>query len=99
MPLSAVTNQRLLVYMTCATLGCRAKRFVGAVSLAALLFARVGLAAPQAVYPGATWLHPSPEVSGWSVEKLQAADDVARSIGTSAYVVVHRGTLVTRLVR
>ncbi|MEO6363386.1 MAG: serine hydrolase, partial [Caldimonas sp.] len=45
-------------------------------------------------YPQAHWEQPDAALSGWSAEKLRAADETARSIGTDAYVVVHRGAIV-----
>ena len=48
-------------------------------------------------FPAATWGEPtSAEASGWSRERLQAADRVAASLGTDAWLVVHRGALVHR---
>lgn len=53
-----------------------------------------GALAASAPYPGDSWDEPSPASTGWSADKLQAADEVARSIGTDAYLVVHRGVVV-----
>jgi CubicO group peptidase (beta-lactamase class C family) len=50
--------------------------------------------AASAPYPGEFWDEPSPASTGWSADQLQAADEVARSIGTDAYLVVHRGVVV-----
>lgn len=66
---------------------------------AVLLLLCVGLShvhagSAQPVYPQAHWTRSPSASSGWSEEKFQAADDTARSIGTCAYVVVHRGVIV-----
>jgi CubicO group peptidase (beta-lactamase class C family) len=45
-------------------------------------------------YPGKTWTAANPEETGWSNEGLQAADEVARELGTDAYLVIHNGRLV-----
>lgn len=45
-------------------------------------------------YPGGTWDEPSSSSTGWSADKFQVADEVARSLGTDAYIVVHRGVVV-----
>ena len=50
--------------------------------------------AAETVYPQKSWVEPSPETTGWSLERLKAADDVARSIGTGAYLVVQHGVIV-----
>lgn len=50
--------------------------------------------AGNASYPGDSWEEPAPVASGWSADRLQAADELARSIGTDAYLVVHRGAVV-----
>lgn len=65
--------------------------------LGASLLAAPALAATTtsaAVYPAATWTEVAPEAAGWSADGLKAADDVARSIGTSAYLVIHKGVVV-----
>ena len=64
--------------------------------LALLAAAAIGRAAEPS-FPSGTWGEPQPaEVSGWSRERLQAADKVASSLGTDAYLVVHRGAVVHR---
>lgn len=53
-----------------------------------------GALAERATYPGDVWNEPSPASTGWSADRLQVADEVARSLGTDAYLVVHRGVVV-----
>jgi CubicO group peptidase (beta-lactamase class C family) len=50
----------------------------------------------RAPYPDNSWAEPSPASTGWSAEKLEAADNLARGMGTDAYLVVHRGVVVHR---
>lgn len=69
------------------------KRLAGLVVGVALWALHV-LAAAQAIYPGKSWAQPAPEATGWAADRLKAADEVARSIGTSAYLVVHKGVVV-----
>jgi len=45
-------------------------------------------------FPERTWRTAAPEVSQWSAEALKQADDIAHSIGTDAYLVVHHGFIV-----
>jgi CubicO group peptidase (beta-lactamase class C family) len=52
------------------------------------------LAVAQPIYPGKSWTQRAPEASGWAADGLKAADEVAQSIGTSAYLVVHKGVVV-----
>ncbi|MES2949561.1 MAG: serine hydrolase [Pseudomonadota bacterium] len=47
-----------------------------------------------APFPDRTWRIASPEVSLWSADALKQADDMARSMGTDAFLVVHRGVIV-----
>lgn len=49
---------------------------------------------PSLEYPGKTWTVANTKESGWSDEGLQAADEVARELGTDAYLVIHTGKLV-----
>jgi len=63
-------------------------------ALGVLLYAASALAAAEPVYPKSSWIQAAPETTGWSADKLQAADTVADSIGTSAYLVVHKGVVV-----
>ncbi|MDO8285821.1 MAG: hypothetical protein Q7T69_12510 [Rhodoferax sp.] len=44
--------------------------------------------------PERSWRWSPPEVSGWAAETFKPADDVARSMGTDAYLVVHHGAIV-----
>lgn len=74
--------------------GARAAKVLASFALALSLLAAPVLAATDAVYPAATWTEVAPEVAGWSAEGLKAADDVARSIGTSAYLVIDKGRVV-----
>jgi CubicO group peptidase (beta-lactamase class C family) len=61
----------------------------------ALLLPAALPAAPDQAYPGSTWSKLQPaESTGWKAEKLKAADDVAASLRTDSYLVVHRGRLV-----
>ena len=62
--------------------------------LSLLLGPGSALAQAALIYPRGAWTREAPERTGWSAEKLQAADDVARSIGTGAYLVVHKGVVV-----
>jgi CubicO group peptidase (beta-lactamase class C family) len=66
---------------------------------ARLAWASIGLlcvatAGAQAVYPADRWEQLAPAASGWSAEKLRSADDAARSLGSDAVLVVHRGVVV-----
>ena len=66
-----------------------------AVALLCALWSAAGAgAASDATFPGESWEEPPPASTGWSSEKLQAADELARSMSTDAYLVVHRGVLV-----
>jgi len=61
---------------------------------AGVMSAAVPLGAAE-TFPGAMWdKASSPEDFGWSAQKLEAADDVARTLQTDAYLVVDRGTIV-----
>jgi hypothetical protein len=60
-----------------------------------LLCALGTVSAGQRVYPAAAWSERYVEKeTGWSRDQLQAADKVASSLGTAAYLVVYRGALV-----
>ena len=48
----------------------------------------------SSTFPGQTWRLSPPEVSQWSADALRQADDLARSMGTDAYLVVHHGAIV-----
>jgi CubicO group peptidase (beta-lactamase class C family) len=62
-----------------------------------LVNAHARAAADERTYPAEAWAERSAEKdSGWSREKLQAADKVASTLGTDAYLVVHRGAVVHR---
>jgi len=45
-------------------------------------------------YPGASWKKVTPQSAGWSPEALRKADEVARSIRTDSYMVIHKGVVV-----
>jgi CubicO group peptidase (beta-lactamase class C family) len=75
-------------------LSSKAAQLLRASILAALFWPALVLAGDTLVYPGKSWTQAARQTTGWSAEKLQAADDVARSIGTSAYLVVHKGVVV-----
>lgn len=62
--------------------------------LAASLWSPVSAHADPTTFPERTWRIATPEVSLWSALALMQADDVARSIGTDAYLVVHHGVIV-----
>ena len=62
--------------------------------LAASLWSPRLALADIATFPERTWHIAAPEVSRWSALALMQADDVARSIGTDAYLVVHHGVVV-----
>ncbi|MCB1509818.1 MAG: hypothetical protein KDJ36_02855 [Hyphomicrobiaceae bacterium] len=52
-------------------------------------------AAPAAkVCPGAAWARTTPEAVGWSRAKLSAADALAKTMATDAYVVVVGGRVI-----
>ena len=72
----------------------RVAKLLASFVLGLSLVAVPALAARDAVYPGATWTEVAPEAAGWSADALNAADDVARSIGTSAYLVIDKGRVV-----
>ncbi|WP_284617627.1 serine hydrolase domain-containing protein [Aquabacterium humicola] len=54
------------------------------------------VAASDAVYPAAQWTEVDPAAKGWSAEKLQQADELARQLRSAAYLVVHEGVIVHR---
>jgi CubicO group peptidase (beta-lactamase class C family) len=74
--------------------GARAAKVLASFVLGLSLLAALALAATDAVYPAATWTEIAPEAAGWSAGGLKAADEVARSIGTSAYLVIDKGRVV-----
>lgn len=45
-------------------------------------------------YPGVSWEKVSPASAGWSAVALGKADEVARSIRTDSYMVIHKGVIV-----
>lgn len=49
---------------------------------------------PRHEYPGKAWTVVAPETLGWSGEGLRAADEVAKTLGTDAYLVIHKGQIV-----
>jgi len=46
------------------------------------------------VFPGAHWEHVDPAKAGWSVAKLKAAEDCARTIDSAAVLVVQDGNVI-----
>src|SRR5258706_11263475 len=48
----------------------------------------------EEVYPAQQWRKVTPAESGWSADKLQAADDFARKLRADAYLVIHHGVVV-----
>lgn len=44
--------------------------------------------------PEKTWKTVNPGALGWSEEGFRAADEVARTLGTDAYLVIHKGLIV-----
>jgi CubicO group peptidase (beta-lactamase class C family) len=62
--------------------------------LALLLLAPPWPALADPAWPGSTWQQVAPDTVGWSRAGLAAADDVAHTIRTDAYLVVHRGQIV-----
>jgi CubicO group peptidase (beta-lactamase class C family) len=62
-----------------------------ATSLASPLSAQ---ADSNGTFPGRTWYLSPPDASQWSADALRQADDMARNIGTDAYLVVHHGAIV-----
>jgi CubicO group peptidase (beta-lactamase class C family) len=74
--------------------GARMAKVLASFVLGLGLLAAPVLAATDAVYPTETWTELAPETSGWSASGLKAADEVARSIGTSAYLVIDKGRIV-----
>ncbi len=65
--------------------------------LAAIALLGTAPAAAQPVFPDEHWRTPSADApSGWSAEQLKAADELAGSFKTDAYLIVHRGLLVHR---
>jgi len=88
---AAGTSTRTIAGATHAVIRILRFAFVG---LALLGASAIGKAA-GASFPTETWGEPlTGEASGWSREGLQAADKIASSLGTQAYLVVHRGALV-----
>lgn len=62
--------------------------------LALILLGSVCRAWANPAWPAATWERIAPEPGGWSAAGLAAADDVARSLRSDAYLVVHKGRIV-----
>ncbi len=62
--------------------------------LAAALWVPLSALAGTTHFPERTWRVEPPEVSQWSADTLKQADAMASSIGTDAYLVVHRGAIV-----
>lgn len=60
----------------------------------ALLLPALLPAAPEGSYPGSSWNKQPPADSRWKTELLEAADEVAASLRTDSYLVVHHGRLV-----
>lgn len=50
--------------------------------------------AAAATFPERTWRVAPPEVSLWSADALKQADEMARVMGTDAFLVVHHGVIV-----
>jgi hypothetical protein len=69
----------------------RTATLLAALVLGLSLLAAPALAASDAVYQAATWPETAPEPSGWSANGLKAAEAIARSIGTSAYLDIDKG--------
>jgi CubicO group peptidase (beta-lactamase class C family) len=60
--------------------------------LASLLFGR--MAAADDRFPGAAWDHVPPAQSGWSEALLAGVQEGSKQIGSTAFMVVHRGAVV-----
>src|SRR5215475_4882267 len=67
---------------------------VFAASIAAMFRPQVNAAPAPVVFPGAHWEHVDPAKAGWSVAKLKAAEDYARTIGSTAVLVVQDGKVI-----
>jgi CubicO group peptidase (beta-lactamase class C family) len=67
---------------------------VFAASVAAMFRPQVNAAPAPVVFPGAHWEHVDPAKAGWSVAKLKAAEDYARTIGSTAVLVVQDGKVI-----
>jgi CubicO group peptidase (beta-lactamase class C family) len=67
---------------------------VFAASIAAVFRPQVNAAPAPVVFPGAHWEHVDPAKAGWSVAKLKAAEEHARTIGSTAVLVVQDGKVI-----
>lgn len=61
-----------------------------------LLTAQFAFSAQSAdlIYPGASWKKTAPLAAGWSPDALRKADEIAASIRTDSYMVIHKGAVV-----
>ncbi len=73
---------------------CLAKQLISAALLAVSLMTPLSAGADTSTYPERTWRIAPPEVSHWSAPALKHADEIAHTIGTDAYLVVHHGVIV-----
>ncbi len=66
----------------------------GALQALAALASPLPALAQDLVWPGAHWAHADPATSGWNRQRLAEADEHARSAGSDAVLVLHRGRVV-----
>jgi len=62
--------------------------------IALALWTALAAAAAEPLFPALQWTRLAPAASGWSAEKLLDADAAAKTLGSDAVLVVHRGAIV-----
>jgi CubicO group peptidase (beta-lactamase class C family) len=73
----------------------RGFRYIASIgALAVSLWLPLFASAEGPLFPERHWLTVAPEISHWSADALKQADDIARDIGTDAFLVVHHGLIV-----
>ncbi len=61
----------------------------------AIFFASFSASAADELYPASSWSKQQPaDASAWVKDRLKAADQIAASLRTDSYLVVHRGRLI-----
>ena len=67
---------------------------VSVATIAVIYLPVVNAAPAPVVFPGAHWEHVDPAKAGWSVAKLKTAEDHARSLGSTAVMIVQDGKVI-----
>ena len=77
--------------MKCKSKHLIIKKYTFFLSLIVLGFHRLAFAQ---YFPGDNWEYLDETASGWSSERLKLADGAAKKIGTTSYMVIHKGKVV-----